>query len=42
MLLLIVQLFARGKLFGLFTKGRRPELKALSGQELLVLRQLAV
>ena len=27
--------FARGKLFGLFTKGRRPELKALSGQEQL-------
>ncbi len=27
--------FARGHLFGLFTKGRRPELKALSGQEQL-------
>jgi glutathione S-transferase len=27
--------FARGKLFGLFTKGRRPELKAISGQEQL-------
>jgi hypothetical protein len=27
--------FARGRLFGLFTKGRRPELKALSGQEQL-------
>jgi hypothetical protein len=27
--------FARGKLFGLFTKGRRLELEALSGQEQL-------
>ena len=27
--------FARGHLFGLFTKGRRPELKAISGQEQL-------
>src|ERR1039457_7472022 len=27
--------FARGRLFGLFTKGRRPELKAMSGQEQL-------
>lgn len=27
--------FARGRLFGLFTKGRRPELKAISGQEKL-------
>ena len=27
--------FARGHLFGLFTKGRRPELKAMSGQEQL-------
>jgi len=27
--------FARGRLFGLFTKGRRPELKRLSGQEQL-------
>ena len=27
--------FARGRLFGLFTKGRRPELKAISGQEQL-------
>ena len=31
---------ARGVLFGLFTTGRRPQLKRLSGQELLpVLRQ---
>ncbi|HEX2706838.1 MAG TPA: glutathione S-transferase N-terminal domain-containing protein [Solirubrobacterales bacterium] len=28
-------IFARGHYFGLFTKGRRPELKALSGQEKL-------
>ena len=27
--------FGRGRLFGLFTKGRRPELKTLSGQEKL-------
>ena len=27
--------FARGRPFGLFTKGRRPELKAMSGQEQL-------
>lgn len=27
--------FARGRPFGLFTKGRRPELKAISGQEQL-------
>jgi len=28
-------IFAKGHLFGLFTKGRRPELKAISGQEML-------
>ena len=28
-------IFDRGHLFGLFTKGRRPELKELSGQEQL-------
>jgi glutathione S-transferase len=27
--------FARGRPFGLFTKGRRPELKAISGKEQL-------
>jgi glutathione S-transferase len=27
--------YARGRPFGLFTKGRRPELKAMSGQEQL-------
>jgi glutathione S-transferase len=27
--------FARGRPFGLFTKGRRPELRAMSGQEQL-------
>jgi glutathione S-transferase len=27
--------FGRGRPFGLFTKGRRPELKAMSGQEQL-------
>jgi glutathione S-transferase len=32
--------FAKGKLFGLFTKGRRPELKALSGQEQLPVLKL--
>lgn len=32
--------FARGKLFGLFTKGRRPELKAMSGQEQLPVLKL--
>jgi glutathione S-transferase-like protein len=28
-------IFAKGRPFGLFTKGRRPELKAMSGQEKL-------
>jgi glutaredoxin len=28
-------IFGRGRPFGLFTKGRRPELKGLSGQEQL-------
>jgi glutathione S-transferase len=32
--------FARGHLFGLFTKGRRPELKAISGQEQLPVLKL--
>jgi glutathione S-transferase len=32
--------FAKGIPFGLFTKGRRPELKALSGQEQLPVLQL--
>ncbi len=32
--------FAKGRLFGLFTKGRRPELKAMSGQEQLPVLQL--
>jgi len=27
--------YGRGRLFGLFTKGRRPELKEMSGQEKL-------
>ena len=27
--------FARGRPFGIFTKGRRPELKQISGQEML-------
>lgn len=31
----------RGRLFGLFTKGRRPELKQLSGQEKLPVLVLA-
>jgi glutathione S-transferase len=30
----------RGRLFGLFTKGRRPELKKLSGQEKLPVLEL--
>jgi glutathione S-transferase len=30
----------RGRLFGLFTKGRRPRLKALSGQERLPVLEL--
>ena len=30
-----------GHLFGLFTTGRRPEMKALSGQEKLPIMQLA-
>jgi glutathione S-transferase len=33
--------FGRGKLFGLFTKGTRPELKAMSGQEQLPVLKLA-
>jgi predicted enzyme related to lactoylglutathione lyase len=33
-------IFARGHLFGLFTKGRRPELKRISGQEQLPVLQL--
>ncbi len=32
--------FARGHLFGLFTKGRRPELKEMSGQEQLPVLEL--
>jgi glutathione S-transferase len=32
--------FGRGKLFGLFTTGRRPELKAISGQEKLPVLRL--
>jgi glutathione S-transferase len=32
--------FARGRPFGLFTKGRRPELKAMSGQEQLPVLKL--
>jgi glutathione S-transferase len=32
--------FGRGRPFGLFTKGRRPELKALSGQERLPVLKL--
>jgi glutathione S-transferase len=33
--------FDRGKRFGLFTKGKRPELKAISGQEQLPVLRLA-
>ena len=33
--------FGRGRPFGLFTTGRRPQLKALSGQEKLPVLQLA-
>jgi hypothetical protein len=33
--------FGRGKLFGLFTTGTRPELKAMSGQEKLPVLKLA-
>jgi glutathione S-transferase len=33
--------FARGRPFGLLTKGRRPELKAISGQEQLPVLKLA-
>jgi glutathione S-transferase len=33
-------IFGRGKLFGLFTKGTRPELKAMSGQEKLPVLKL--
>jgi len=32
--------FARGRPFGLFTKGKRPDLKALSGQEQLPVLRL--
>ena len=32
--------FGKGHLFGLFTKGRRPELKAMSGQEQLPVLRL--
>ena len=32
--------FGKGRPFGLFTKGRRPELKAMSGQEQLPVLQL--
>jgi glutathione S-transferase len=32
--------FARGRPFGLFTNGRRPELKAMSGQEQLPVLEL--
>jgi hypothetical protein len=33
--------FAKGRPFGLFTTGRRPELKAISGQEKLPVLRLA-
>jgi glutathione S-transferase len=33
-------IYGRGRAFGLFTKGRRPELKELSGQEQLPVLQL--
>ncbi len=33
--------FGRGKLFGLFTTGTRPELKAISGQEKLPVLKLS-
>jgi len=33
-------IFGKGRPFGLFTKGRRPELKAMSGQEQLPVLQL--
>ena len=33
-------IFARGRPFGIFTKGRRPELKEMSGQEKLPVLQL--
>jgi glutathione S-transferase len=33
--------FAKGHPFGLFTKGRRPELKEMSGQEMLPVLKLA-
>jgi glutathione S-transferase len=32
--------YAKGRPFGLFTKGRRPELKAMSGQEQLPVLKL--
>jgi glutathione S-transferase len=34
------QVAGRGRIFGLFTTGRRPELKALSGQEKLPVLKL--
>jgi glutathione S-transferase len=34
-------IFGTGRPFGLFTKGRRPELKEISGQEKLPVLQLA-
>jgi glutaredoxin len=34
-------IFGKGRPFGLFTKGRRPELKAMSGQEQLPVLKLA-
>ena len=34
-------IYGKGKLFGLFTKGTRPELKAMSGQEQLPVLKLA-
>jgi glutathione S-transferase len=33
-------IFGRGRPFGLFTKGRRPDLKAISGQEQLPVLRL--
>ncbi|HTW43790.1 MAG TPA: glutathione S-transferase N-terminal domain-containing protein [Solirubrobacteraceae bacterium] len=33
-------LYAKGHPFGLFTKGKRPELKEISGQEMLPVLQL--
>jgi len=34
-------IYAKGHPFGLFTKGRRPELKEMSGQEMLPVLRLA-